>query len=119
MPGVWHASVSHLTDDDNKTISTAAIKFLVLPIESQEYEINQTALMILVEKFWSFDKFCIASNISLDDKSYFSNSFEDIIDDCKNLYWSSFFPDPKSDLNEIDEYNSDFDKMLNLKSRLF
>ncbi len=120
MPGIWHISVSQLAENDNKIISTAATKFLVLPIESQEYEINQTAFINLVDKFWSFDNFCIDSSISFGDKNYFSNSFEDIVDNCRKTYWSTSFPDPKSDLGlELDENTSDFENILNLKFRLF
>ena len=71
--------------------------------------------MTFIEKFWVFDKFCMVTN-NLTKKGYFLSFFDEIIDDCKSSFWSTFYPDPKSDLNENNEINSD---VLNLKFRLF
>ena len=106
--------MSSISDTENQTKSSVAIKFLVLPTNPDDnVEINETALLKLIEKFWSFEKFCLVVNAG----DSFFNSVEDFFDNCKNSFWSTFYPDPKSDLN-FKNNNYDFESILNLNYRL-
>ncbi len=117
LPGVWTVKLDSISINDNSTITSIKTNFLIFPTKTEEVYINEKLLLALTQRFYSFDKFCLI-NSNLRDKKYFSNSFEDVIEDCESSFWSTFYPDPKSDLDEFDENNADLEALLNLQNRL-
>ena len=55
----------------------------------------------LIKQFWNFDSICVDSFR----KPVLSNRYllERFLPNCtKTAYWSTYFPDPKSDMNSVD-----------------
>jgi hypothetical protein len=72
--GIWKIEIS----TKNDTLDLLSFKFLVLPDKN---EILSEKWLNYLGEFWLFDSVCDEN-------------------DCKNIFWSTFYPDPKSDLNE-------------------
>lgn len=118
-PGIWKLN---LTIEENfNVVNVLTYKYLILKKtqptttttttrsdEKEKNKINdekkkkQDAKMI--DEFWRLDSICV-NELTLNSGEWKQSSLfsEEILPDCKtsaNSYWSSYFPDPKSDLSE-------------------
>ena len=67
-------------------------KFLVLPKEI----VFESEWLKLVNKYWSFDSLCMKSIENIPTNQTFSHG--KMFNSCTVAEWSTFYPDPKSDL---------------------
>lgn len=121
-PGIWTVNVVSYQILPNETVTNISTKFLVFPTKTDRKNINQTALINFVERFWLFEGFCIV-DLNKEKTSFLNSYFDDnVLKDCKNhvdSYWSTYYDDPKSTINEdINESNIDFNQFLNMNYRL-
>jgi hypothetical protein len=89
LPGLWTLRIIF---NDNTFISPMTLKysFLVLPTHIDKLFVNKTALDSLIKTFWSFEELCWFSTEN--------RQFENSLKNCQQAYWSSKYPDPKSDM---------------------
>ena len=67
-------------------------KFLVLPKEN----FSESKWSKLINKYWSFDSICMKSIENIQTNQTFSHG--KLFKSCLEAEWSTFYPDPKSDL---------------------
>jgi len=98
--GIWKLDID--IDDYNSSKHILTRKFLVIP-EETPFGSNETSNQIWSEMF---SKFWKISSVCLKNKSQFKNDLgvffvdNQFIEECEETaYWSSFYPDPKSDFN--------------------
>ncbi len=75
-------------------------RFLVLPSNNPlRTEAESESLknwLEMLDQSWQFDSLCINTKLDLDSDSF---AVSNLINECTESYWSSFYPDPKSDFN--------------------
>lgn len=84
-----------------------SVKFLILP----KFIENYSVWISLVENFWQFESFCfnkIESTINFNDSILKRHIFKEC---AESSYWSSYYPDPKSDIFS--------NLQINLSDRIF
>lgn len=120
--GVWRVDIGILKYHDSPTNSSETIlskTFLVLPNNNKAKAENATTQVVkddsddvnesLIRMFWSMSNFCIKSSVNFKLKNTFL--FDELFKQCKDAYWSTYYPDPKSDVKS--------NLGLDLKQRLF
>lgn len=86
----------------------AETKFLVLPSTIESDADTKKTVDELVENFYKLENICILNpSTNLDE---FSKNFrcdgKKSFSFCHSSEWSSFFPDPKSEIDDIDKVNA-------------
>jgi hypothetical protein len=102
-PGLWHIKIK-----TNSSIGPLFVKayFLILPSLTPRENVVTDVLENLVKYLWKFDKFCwkVADETKIDKNKQFlysSPHFETHSCGHRSSYWSSFFPDPKSEFKKF------------------
>lgn len=94
--GLWHIKI-FLFD---KETSIFKIKFLILPNKNPFSVENDSSIMKkwfnLIKNFWTFDSICLHKIEDLNLKNTYL--FDNLFRNCSETYWSTFYPDPKSDV---------------------
>jgi hypothetical protein len=104
ISGVWSVRVSLLdTENKSESFTLLSVKFLVLPLVNQKEEFNLNAAKFAelkrdIRKFWIHESICVNSceNLLLNETVLLGELFKP----CVHVHWSSFYPDPKSDIFE-------------------
>lgn len=99
FPGEWKLEI-RMHDEANE-FSVVLVKFLILPKVIDNFSIWTSK----IEIFWHYDSLCVNQfGSELDEnKSFLKNH---IFHECKEFsYWSSYYPDPKSDVYSNLEIN--------------
>ena len=94
LPGIWKIELRH----EGKLILFK--KFLVIPNENIFDQEHQSKWLNIFEQFWSFDSTCIKSIVNTQKNQTYAHGkmFKSCME--SGAEWSTFYPDPKSDLNK-------------------
>jgi hypothetical protein len=94
--GEWRIELRHF----GKLLLTK--KFLVIPENDETlfHEIKSEWLNS-INKYWSYDSICVKSIENIKTNQTFSHA--KMFKSCLRAEWSTFYPDPKSDLTVINE----------------
>lgn len=101
QPGLWHVKMK--TNSSTESLFLKAY-FLILPNLTPRINIVADVLEKLVNYQWKFEKLCwkIIDESKIDkDKLFWLPDYETYSCEKKYSYWSSFYPDPKSDLKNF------------------
>ena len=79
-------------------------KFLVIADNETLFDESKSEWLNLFEKFWSFDSICVKSIENIQTNQTFSHG--SMFKSCIGAEWSTFYPDPKSNLE--DNFGIDF-----------
>lgn len=95
-PGVWRIHIaSFLPSHENDTFLVISKKFLILPHFEHS---SDEMFMPSVQSIWELNAVCAARSLNdLKCKNKFLTG--KLFEPCTNAYWSSLFPDPKSNQN--------------------
>ena len=90
VSGEWKIEMRHF----GKLLLTK--KFLVIP-DNDETNFKEN----LLGNYWAFDSICVKSIENIETNQTYSNG--KMFKSCLGAEWSTFYPDPKSDLTNINE----------------
>ena len=89
VSGVWKVNLKV------QNVTVLSRKFLVMP-RSNPFQIHKTNIsqrwQMLFGHFWSFQSACVDQ---LNTSSFLTNH---LLTDCQETSWSTYYPDPKSDI---------------------
>lgn len=86
--GIWQLQIS--LDNEGPILTR---DFLVLPLYNPLMAPEErTTWHGIISKFWVFNSMCLLGNSRF-------NAVNEFVKDCKSTYWSSEYPDPKSEFN--------------------
>lgn len=89
--GVWKIEIVQ------DQISILSLKFLVLPANNSKSNEEMFELYEKLQYFWNFNSLCVDTFESSELKNNFL--FNELFQNCqKSAHWSTYYPDPKSDL---------------------
>lgn len=96
--GIWTLNLT--VEENGSVVDLLTLKFLILETNEERFI---DADFDLIELFWRLDSICVneLADSDWEQSSFFS---DDILPNCKtnvNSYWSSHYPDPKSDLSDL------------------
>jgi hypothetical protein len=95
--GLWNIRI-YLFDKETSIIK---LKFLILPNKNPFSLENDISFIKkwsnLLKVFWTFDSLCLYKIEDLNLRSTFL--FDNLFKNCSETYWSTFYPDPKSDVS--------------------
>jgi hypothetical protein len=80
-------------------------RFLIMPNELTD-NILSNIDQLSIQLFWNFEAICLNSFENLQEKT--SILLDRVLPRCEKIHWSTFYPDPKSDLSE---FNLKVDKL--------
>jgi hypothetical protein len=95
LTGLWKVELRHM----GKLILFK--KFLVISDNETVFEESKSEWLNLFEKYWSFDSICVKSIENIQTNQTYSHGkfFKSCMDD--GAEWSTFYPDPKSDIDNL------------------
>ena len=110
--GIWKIDISL----GEESVPVLTRNFLVIPVDNPFDSTEISAIHLWSEmfaKFWTVSSMCFKNKEQL--RSDLGDSFVEnkFIDDCEGglAYWSSFYPDPKSEFKKFDYFNNVCDRI--------
>ncbi|CAF0815289.1 unnamed protein product [Brachionus calyciflorus] len=93
--GIWKIEIYLQGMEKNLILS---IRFLVVPKENFQ-DLDLRIWIPIIDNFWQFNSICFFKGENLKNKN--SILFDNLFKSCKKeSFWSSYYPDPKSDIYE-------------------
>lgn len=105
--GIWKIDICFEDTNLKEKISILTRKFLILPLEIPS-EYQKDKWKNIITQLWEFNSFCINryENIKIKNSFLTSHLLKNCQDDAS--FWSTYYPDPKSDIYESLHVNSKY-----------
>lgn len=88
--GIWKTTV-RLDEEYHDEMVLHEQEYLILPLENSISDRNEQLYLAKLKQFWTFKSMCFNAVVGIDETV--SNQRKE----CKRSYWSTNYPDPKSE----------------------